>query len=107
MSIADRLPTMNLTELTRLQANAARLAEGAPGKQRDQAAELLPALEAEIAARRDGKRKAVVKAPKAAKPQAEVEAPRVAKPKAVKVPKTESEKADSFLASVNEALARK
>ena len=55
MSIAARLPSMTLPELTRLHDNAARLAAGAPGKQRDQALELLPLLETEIAARRDGK----------------------------------------------------
>ena len=106
MSISDRLPGMSLTELTRLHANAARLAESAPGKQRDQAVELLPGLEAEIAARRDGKRKTVAKAPKE---PGEPKAPREAKPRAPKPPKpvkTESEKADDFLASVNEALKR-
>ena len=105
MSISDRLPGMNLTELTRLHANAARLAAGAPGKQRDQAVELLPALEAEIAARRDGKRKTVAKAPKEpGEPKAKT--PRAAKPKVVKAPLTESQKADAFLAGVEEALKR-
>ncbi|BCW88653.1 hypothetical protein sos41_17940 [Alphaproteobacteria bacterium SO-S41] len=106
MSISDRLPGMSLTELTRLHANAVRLAEGAPGKQRDQAAELLPALEGEIAARREGKRKTVAKVPKA---EGAPKAPREAKPRAPKVPKppkTESQKADEFLAGVNEALKR-
>ena len=97
MSIADRLPGMTLPELTRLAANAQRLAEGAPGRQQDQARELLPLLEAEIAARREGRKRTVDKEPKAS--------PRP--PRAPKPPKTQSEKADALLAGIAEALARR
>ena len=109
MSIAARLPSMTLPELTRLHDNAARLAEGAPGKQRDQALELLPLLQAEIAARRDGKKRTVEKSEKPESPRpekvAKERAPRPPKPP--KLPKTASEKADDFLVGVNEALARR
>ena len=50
MSIAARLPTMTLPELTRLHENATRLAGGPEGKARDQAAELLPLLDERLAA---------------------------------------------------------
>ena len=109
MSIAARLPSMTLPELTRLHDNAARLAAGAPGKQRDQALELLPLLETEIAARRDGKKRTVEKPEKAETPRpekvAKERAPRAPKPP--KPQKTASEKADDFLAGVNEALGRR
>lgn len=109
MSIAARLPAMTLPELTRLHANATKLAEGAPGKQRDQAIGLLPVLNAEIAARRDGKKRTVEKPAREARPAAEKpvreKAPRAAKPP--KPVKSASEKADDFLAGVNEALSRR
>ena len=109
MSIAARLPTMLLAELTRLHANAARLAEGAPGKQRDQALELLPALDAEIAARPESKKRAVERPP--AEPKVAAEKPvrekAVRPPRPPKPPKTASQKADDFLAGVNEAIARR
>jgi len=109
MSIAARLPSMTLPELTRLHDNAARLVAGSAGKQRDPALELLPLLETEIAARRDGKKRTVEKSekPKSPRPEkvAKERAPRPPKPP--KLPKTASEKADDFLAGVNEALARR
>ncbi len=112
MSIAARLPAMTLPELTRLQANAARLAEGPAGKQRDQALELAPLLDAEIAARRDGKKRTVEKPAAEARPAsagpAVEKAPRPPKPpKPPKPVKSASEMADDFLAGVNEALARR
>ncbi len=109
MSIAARLPMMTLPELTRLHDNAVRLAAGAPGKARDQASELLPLLDAEIAARRDGKKRTVEKPPKEPKAIAEAasKTPRVRPPKPPKPVKSESEKADDFLAGVTEALARR
>ncbi|MFT3808914.1 MAG: hypothetical protein QM698_03285 [Micropepsaceae bacterium] len=109
MSIAARLPSMTLPELTRLHDNAVRLAEGAPGKQRDQALELLPLLEAEIAARRDGKKRTVDKPERPDGPRAE----KVAKERAPRAPKpprpqkTASQQADDFLAGVNEAISRR
>ena len=103
MSIADRLPGMTLPELTRLAANARRLAEGAPGRQQDQARELLPLLEAEIAARREGRKRTVDKAPKESLPRDAKPRP----PRAPKPPKTQSEKADALLAGIDEALARR
>lgn len=106
MSIAARLPSMTLPELTRLRDNAVRLASGAPGKPRDQATALLPLLDAQIAARRDGKKR-VTETPAgesgAARPKPR--APKLARPP--KPVKSESAKADDFLAGVNEALARR
>lgn len=105
MSIADRLPLMTLPELTRLLANCERLAAAPAGKQRDQALELQPALQAEIAARRDGKKRTVEKQDRpAAEKRVKEKAPRAPKPP--KPPKTASEKADDFLAGVNEAIGR-
>lgn len=106
MSIAVRLPAMTLPELTRLHANATKLAEGAPGKQRDQAIGLLPVLGAEIAARRDGKKRTVEKPAREARPAAEKPV-RDKAPRAPKPVKSASEKADDFLAGVNEALSRR
>ncbi|MCC6918307.1 MAG: hypothetical protein IT548_03840 [Alphaproteobacteria bacterium] len=104
MSIAARLPGLTLPELTRLHANAARLAAGAPGKTRDDAAALLPLLEAEIAARRDGKKRVVEAKPSAPR------ALRPVKPRAAREPvkaKSAAEKADDFLADVNAAINRR
>lgn len=95
MSIADRLPEMSLAQLTQLEANATRLAAGAPGKQRDQAAALLPLLEAELNERREAKKKATPVREK--KPRA---------PRKTKTPLTESEKADAVVADIDEALGR-
>lgn len=105
MSIAARLPTMTLPELTRLHENATRLAGGPEGKARDQAAELLPLLDAEIAARRDGKKRVVEKA--ASEGEAAPKPAKVRAPKPPKPVKTQSQKADDFLAGVSEALARR
>lgn len=109
MSIAARLPMMTLPELTRLHANAQKLAEGAPGRQREQAEALLPLLDGEIAARRDGKKRKVEKpaAVAALRPEA---VPNEARPRAPRPPKpvkTASQKADDFLAGVTEALSRR
>jgi len=104
MSIAARLPGMTLPELTRLHANAERLAAGAPGKHRDEAAALLPLLEAEMSARRDGKKRVVEGKPD------EPRAPRAARPRAVREPakpKSATEKADDFLADVAAAIKRR
>lgn len=106
MSIAARLPLMTLPELTRLLANCERLSAGPEGKQRDQALELLPALEAEIAARREGKKRTVEKPERvAAEKPVQEKAPRAPKPP--KPVKTASQKADDFLAGVNEAISRR
>jgi hypothetical protein len=110
MSIADRLPAMTLPELTRLLANAERLAGGPAGKPRDDAAVLLPVLEAEISARRDGKKRVSADAgPKPERAKAErvrlPRAPREPKPKSA--PKSASEKADDFLADVTAAINRR
>ncbi len=113
MSIAARLPMMTLPELTRLHANAARLAEGPAGKSREQAAALLPLLDAEIAARRDGKKRVAEKPAREAGAGGEATAktaPKEPRPRAPRAPrpvKTEAQKADDFLAGVNEALARR
>ena len=50
MAIADKLPTLDDAALARLRANAARL-QAAGGAMREEAALLLPLIEAEIAER--------------------------------------------------------
>jgi hypothetical protein len=51
MSIQDQIPGMTDKELAALKANCARLTEGADVTRRLQAEELMPAIEAELAAR--------------------------------------------------------
>ncbi|MBL8769973.1 MAG: hypothetical protein JNK30_01210 [Phenylobacterium sp.] len=77
MSLVDRIPTLSDEEVVNLLANAQRLAETGDDKQKAAAADLLPALETEAAARKDARlerakakraatRKATVKAKAAA-----------------------------------------
>jgi len=72
MSMAARLPTMADADLASLRANAQRLFESGSAKQRTQAEELLPLVEAEVQARI------------AAKPPKKTPVKRVAKPKVAK-----------------------
>ena len=51
MTVADMLPTMDDAALSNLMTNAKRLQTGAEGPRRDQAAELVPLIEAEQAER--------------------------------------------------------
>jgi len=48
MSMADRIPSMSDQDLKVLHANAARLNDGGTKQQQAAAAELLPAIEAEL-----------------------------------------------------------
>jgi len=106
MSIASRLPAMTLPELTRLQANAERLAAGPSGRAQNEAAALLPLLLAEIEARRDGKKRVSSEPkPERARPLRAPSPPRPPKPKPA--PKTASQKADDFLADVTSAINRR
>ena len=64
MTLLDKLPGMADDALSNLHANAVRLgAAGSPG-QRASAAQLLPALEAELAARKAAKRERLAQASK-------------------------------------------
>ena len=55
MALANMLPTMDDAALSSLMANAKRLQTGAEGPRRDQAAELVPLIEAEQAERQSKK----------------------------------------------------
>ena len=69
MALADMLPTMDDAALASLMSNAKRLQSGAEGPRRDQAAELVPLIEAEQADRQ-AKKPAPVRRRKAAAPPA-------------------------------------
>jgi hypothetical protein len=66
MTLAERIPTMTDTELASLHVNALRLSAGDSSRNRE-AADLLPALEAEVSARKARRAEA-----KAVKPAAGV-----------------------------------
>jgi hypothetical protein len=69
MTLEDRIPTLTDSELSSLHANAKRIAEEDGAKQ-EEAANLLPALEAELSSRKATKaeaRKAALAKPRAAK----------------------------------------
>ena len=72
MALADMLPTMDDAALASLMSNAKRLQSGAEGPRRDQAAELVPLIEAEQADRQAKKppKPAPVRRRKAAAPPA-------------------------------------
>ena len=53
MSLIDKIPTLTDAEVVNLLANAQRLAHGGDERQQAAASELLPALEAAAAERRD------------------------------------------------------
>jgi hypothetical protein len=55
MSLLDRIPTLSDEEVVNLLANAQRLSATGDEKQKAAADELLPALEAEAAARKDAR----------------------------------------------------
>lgn len=67
MSIATKLVEMADAELSVLHANAARLQRSGTPTQRTEASSLMPAVEAEIAVRRERKMAAMRKAPGAVK----------------------------------------
>ena len=55
MSLIDKIPTLTDAEVVNLLANAQRLAQGGDERQQAAASELLPALEAAAAERRDAR----------------------------------------------------
>lgn len=55
MSLLDRIPTLSDEEIVNLLANAQRLADAGDEKQKAAAAELLPSLESEAAARKEAR----------------------------------------------------
>lgn len=65
MALLDKLPSLADDALANLHANALRLGEQGSKAQRNAAAELLPALEAELATRRTAKRERQAEARKA------------------------------------------
>lgn len=67
MAIADRLPTLDDAALASLRANAARLQAGG-GAKREEAALLLPLIEAEIAERESRKPPRPAPAPRPRRP---------------------------------------
>ena len=81
MSMAARLPTMADADLASLRANAQRLFESGSAKQKTQAEELLPLVEAEVQARI------------AAKPPKKTPVKRVTKAKAKVAPAAEDAEA--------------
>ena len=74
MDLIPKLPEMTDDALANLRTNAKRLEQSGTASQRSDAAALLPAVEAEIGARRLAK----IKPPRTAAPKARV--PRPAKP---------------------------
>jgi hypothetical protein len=64
MSLLDKIPAMADDALNNLHANAVRLGESGSAAQRASAAKLLPALETEIANRKQAKRQRLVDAGK-------------------------------------------
>jgi hypothetical protein len=69
MALADMIPTLDDSALASLRDNARRLEAKAGGRQQQQAAEALPLIEAELAARlaRKPKKTPAKRAPKAKK----------------------------------------
>jgi hypothetical protein len=80
MTMAARLPTMPDADLASLRANAIRLFESGSAKQKTQAEELLPLVEAEVQARIAAK-----------PPKKSAAKPRVSKAKAKPAAKVEEE----------------
>lgn len=70
MDLLTKLPEMSDDALANLRSNAKRLQQSGTPAQRSDAAALLPAVEAEIGARRLAKVKATRTAPRSARPHA-------------------------------------
>jgi hypothetical protein len=82
MDLLTKLPEMSDDALANLRSNAKRLQQSGTPAQRSDAAALLPAVEAEIGARRLAKVKAIRTAPRSGRPRAS----RPAKPAKRKTP---------------------
>jgi len=70
MDLLTKLPEMSDDALANLRSNAKRLQQSGTPAQRSDAAALLPAVEAEIGARRLAKVKAIRTAPRSGRPRA-------------------------------------
>ena len=70
MDLLAKLPEMSDDALSNLRSNARRLQQSGTPAQRSDAAALLPAVEAEIGARRLAKVKAIRTAPRSGRPRA-------------------------------------
>ena len=82
MSLIDKIPLLNDAALKNLLDNARRLSASGSPKQQEDAAELLPAVEAAIAARRTVKLEAAAEKRSANKKPTAVKVAKVAKAKA-------------------------
>ncbi len=74
MSIADLIPQMDDKALVSLRANATRIGAGAEGPRRQEAEELIPLIDAEVALRKAAKPKATPVPRKKAAPKVTVAA---------------------------------
>ena len=83
MSLLEKIPLLDDAALKNLLDNAKRLGTSGSPKQQSDAAELLPALEAAVAARRSVKLEAAAEKRSANKKPAAPKAPKIAKAKAV------------------------
>jgi len=79
MSLIDKIPLLDDASLKNLLDNARRLGSAGSGKQQADAAELLPALEAAVAARKAVKLGVAAEKRLAAKKPVAAKAPRAAK----------------------------
>jgi hypothetical protein len=82
MTLIEKIPLLDDSALKNLLDNAKRLGASGSAKQKADAAELLPALEAAVAARKAVKLEAAAEKRSAAKKPAPPRAPRAAKAKA-------------------------
>jgi hypothetical protein len=82
MSLIDKIPQLDDAQLKNLLENAKRLGTSGSVKQQADAAELLPALEAAVAARKAIKLEAAAEKRSASKKPAAPRAPRATKAKA-------------------------
>lgn len=97
MDLLSKLPTMTDEALSNLGANAARLEKSGTAATRASAATLLPAIEAELAARKEAKRERMAQArrdaPKRRATTKAKAAPKKAAPKKAAVEKAEPQEA--------------
>lgn len=97
MSIADKLPDMDVKDIATLRTNALRWQDGDQPKQQAAAADLIPLIDAELADRKAKAPPPPPKAPRktaakaAAKPPADPDAPKPARKSRAKKPAEGSE----------------
>ncbi len=74
VDLRDRVPRLDDKALATLHTNALRLKDSTNARQRASAGDLLPVIEAELAARQEHKRATTAKAPRATKKKAKAAA---------------------------------